>query len=278
MRKHFTLIELLVSKTCQIGVLPLYYLKKIYKNNTSLRPAGRTSRSFDNCQNCSSHLHIFTRSAFTLIELLVVIAIIAILAAMLLPALSAARERARNASCVNQLKQLGLGEIMYCNDNRDHVPVPNSFSSDYIGNTTIAAQTGAVSNYTPDNPPEKLIMGGYLGSVPEYLSKSVKEKAFKCPSDSSYTDGTEISYWNAAIKTTSANSEKRLIAGRDNPGCVIWFDSHEGLNHDTSNHPGMVNALYLGGDVQSKNIKSSDSYDATTASGNGWKFLDQITY
>jgi len=122
MKKHFTLIELLVSKTCQIGVLPLYYLKKIYKNNTSLRPAGRTSRSFDNCQNCSSHLHIFTRSAFTLIELLVVIAIIAILAAMLLPALSAARGAARTTSCINQVKQLCLGVNMYTNDNREYLP------------------------------------------------------------------------------------------------------------------------------------------------------------
>ena len=54
---------------------------------------------------------------FTLIELLVVIAIIAILAAMLLPALSAARERARSANCVNNLKQLGYGFTMYCNAN-----------------------------------------------------------------------------------------------------------------------------------------------------------------
>ena len=62
-------------------------------------------------------------SCFTLIELLVVIAIIAILAAMLLPALSAARERARTASCVSNLKNLGLACAMYSNDFKDCVPI-----------------------------------------------------------------------------------------------------------------------------------------------------------
>jgi type II secretory pathway pseudopilin PulG len=54
-----------------------------------------------------------------LIELLVVIAIIAILAALLLPALSRAREQAHRAVCKSNLRQFGLGITMYASDNRD---------------------------------------------------------------------------------------------------------------------------------------------------------------
>jgi prepilin-type N-terminal cleavage/methylation domain-containing protein/prepilin-type processing-associated H-X9-DG protein len=58
-----------------------------------------------------------TRRGFTLIELLVVIAIIAILAAILFPVFAKAREKARQAACQSNLKQIALADLMYCQDN-----------------------------------------------------------------------------------------------------------------------------------------------------------------
>ena len=90
----------------------------IVKNNQPqemlfMRSSSRKSHS------CCAYSKKPIKFGFTLIELLVVIAIIAILAAMLLPALSSARERARSSDCLTKVKNLALWANMYADDNQD---------------------------------------------------------------------------------------------------------------------------------------------------------------
>ncbi len=124
-----------------------------------------------------------SRKGFTLIELLVVIAIISILAAMLLPALSRAREQARRASCMSQVRNLALMAQFYMADWDDHVPGGRYWSG---GNSWSAGAHLRLLSVMP-----------YYGQPASHFSVSPDFRGLSCPSHNpphTMSSGAPVSY------------------------------------------------------------------------------------
>jgi prepilin-type N-terminal cleavage/methylation domain-containing protein len=144
---------------------------KTKKPESSMRCSSKSS-SLRNSP-VSSQTEAIRRSGFTLIELLVVIAIIAILAAMLLPALSGAKERARVAGCLHNQHEIGIAFQMYRDDNQTKFPPigPGNFQGFQVGGGD------------PDRTNPALTSGTLAATNRPLWHYAPNRELFRCPAD-----------------------------------------------------------------------------------------------
>jgi prepilin-type N-terminal cleavage/methylation domain-containing protein/prepilin-type processing-associated H-X9-DG protein len=160
------------------------------------------------------------RTGFTLIELLVVIAIIAILAALLLPALSQAKERARRIECIGNEKQLNLTWELYAGDNNDHL-VPNGQTPTRGGDPNLKMWVQGSYAYPDTN--SALLYSSTYALFANYVYASA---IYRCPSDVPYviTNGINAPKFRSYSLNGFMGSAGSWISAFGNPSSIHLFE------------------------------------------------------
>lgn len=148
------------------------------------------------------------RSAFTLIELLVVIAIIGVLAAMLFPVFARARESARRSSCLNNMKQITTGILMYAQDYDERLPIQ-------------------LASFEPDttSPYEQLLATKivWINSLRPYIKS---EQVWACPSASPDSGGQAPQNNSDTNYFYNGQAIGKSLAAIDRPAESILFSEY----------------------------------------------------
>jgi len=217
------------------------------------------------------------RAAFTLIELLVVISIIALLIGILLPALGAARESARAAVCLSQVRQIGTASYLYANDHDGHLPPHSSFDpslsdpgnpgvganvhwcwANVAGDPELALKNGSVSRYLQD---VTAIAGCPSYETPADFSSAAAALGVALPSEVHYgyngrmlgrPSATGAQDWNAYRIETIKNPTETILftdSGKlGSPASQVWPE-WELLPAANDTRTGMSGAGPVGGNT-----------------------------
>jgi prepilin-type N-terminal cleavage/methylation domain-containing protein/prepilin-type processing-associated H-X9-DG protein len=218
------------------------------------------------------------RNAFTLIELLVVIAVIAVLMAILMPALNRAREQGKRTACLNNLRQLMTGWILYADDYNDKVVPANTGLS-----------TGAWVRWPGTNATQQQQLDGIRAGLLFTFCPEVK--LYKCPTGVrgefvtyAITDamngydgipGTKENNLMVYRRMQIKRADERIVfldEGRLSPNSwTLWYDQERWWDQITARHGDGTNFGFADGHSEYWKWKDPRTLDVAKADYNQWQ-------